>query len=88
MTFDLHIGIDYSGAAAPESRSKTLQVYATIGEEPERVIAVPEEGRTHWNWCRKEIAEHLIDLAKTDATFIAGIDPRSVLPRATSSDMT
>ena len=30
MDFDLHIGIDYSGAQTPESCLKALQVYADI----------------------------------------------------------
>ena len=38
MTFDLHIGIDYSGRETPTSRTPTLQVYAaTGGEEPQQV---------------------------------------------------
>ena len=38
MQFDLFIGIDYSGAKTPVSRSKALQVYASRrGEEPFRV---------------------------------------------------
>ena len=74
MTFDLHLGIDYSGAATAESRSKTLQVFAATDGDPQRVIAMPEEGRRHWNWCRREIAHYLIDLIRAGTTFIAGID--------------
>ena len=74
MTFDMYVGIDYSGAAAPESRSKTLQVYAATDGLPERVIAVPKDGKRHWNWCRKGIAQYLIDLISAETTFIAGID--------------
>lgn len=74
MTFDLHIGIDYSGAQTPTSRLKGLQVYEAGDGPPERVLAVPEEGKTHWNWCRTEVANHLIVLAMDGMRFIAGID--------------
>jgi hypothetical protein len=33
MTFDLHIGIDYSGREKPISRTPGLQVYAASGDE-------------------------------------------------------
>ena len=82
MRFDQSIGIDYSGAATAESRSKTLQIYAATGGPPERTIAVPEEGKTHWNWCRKEIAEYLVDMARKNATFIAGIDHAFSFPES------
>jgi hypothetical protein len=35
MTFDLYVGIDYSGAETPTTRSSHLQVYAAkTGKEP------------------------------------------------------
>lgn len=71
VTFDLYIGIDYSGAETAESRLKGLQVYTTSGGDPQRVVAVPEEGKTHWNWSRAGIAEYLIGLAQTDTRFHA-----------------
>jgi len=37
MTFDLFIGIDYSGAQTPDSRLKALQVYAARpGNSPQK----------------------------------------------------
>ena len=81
MTFNLHIGIDYSGAETAESRLKGLQVYATTEGPPQRVIAVPEEGKTHWNWSRARIAGYLIELAETDTPFIAGIDHAFSFPQ-------
>ena len=75
MTFDLHFGIDYSGRETPTSRTPALQVYsASNGKEPEQVRtpACPPAG--NWNWCRKDIAEWLIDKANADVRFIAGID--------------
>jgi hypothetical protein len=74
-TFDLHIGIDYSGRETTTSRTPGLQVYAVSGDEELRAIRTPKapEG-TNWNWCRKEIAEWLIEQACQKAMFIAGID--------------
>jgi hypothetical protein len=75
MTFDLHIGIDYSGGSTPITRSAALQVYASFdGDEP-RPISSPTsaEGR-YRNWCRKEVAEWLIEQANKNIRFIAGID--------------
>ena len=74
MAFDLYLGIDYSGAATPSSRLNSLKVYAATEGPPELLVPLPEEGNTHWNWCRKEIAQYLMGLAKTDTHFIAGID--------------
>jgi hypothetical protein len=75
MIFDLHIGIDYSGRETPTSRTPALQVYAVSGEEEPMAIrprnALPRSNR---NWCRKEIAEWLIEQGKSGRRFIAGID--------------
>ena len=75
MAFDLHIGIDYSGAGTPTSRTAGLQVYAVVGGGgPERVTTPVVAAGQHWNWTRQEIAAWMIDLAKTDERFVAGID--------------
>ena len=75
MNFDLHIGIDYSGRETPTSRTPCLQVYAdSDGEEPEAIRTPKNPDGGNWNWCRKEIAEWLIDQAKSKVKFIAGID--------------
>src|SRR5262245_38953789 len=74
MGFDLHIGIDYSGREMPISRTPGLQVYAASGnDEPRPVMTSKAPTGARWNWCRKEIAEWLIDQAKS-TRFIAGID--------------
>src|SRR5690606_5470503 len=40
MTFDLFIGIDYSGAESPTSRLKSLQMYAArAGEAPQKQLS-------------------------------------------------
>lgn len=75
MSFDLHIGIDYSGRQTPTSRTSALQVYAAFDfEQPRRIPAPAATGKTFKNWCRKEIAEWLIKQAQTSIRFIAGID--------------
>lgn len=80
MKFDAYIGIDYSGAETAEARLKGLQVYEATDGPPQRIIPHPEEGKTHWKWSRREVAQHLIDLAGTGRTFIAGIDHSFSLP--------
>ena len=74
MNYDFHIGIDYSGAKTPTSRLKGLQVYAAEGETPQIVTSpsIPEGKR--WNWTRQEIADWLIEQARSGKRFIAGID--------------
>ena len=75
MIFNLHIGIDYSGAKTPTSRLKALQVYAASSAvDPEPVITpAASEGQAR-NWTRKEIAQWLIDKANDGDRFIVGID--------------
>ena len=75
MVFDLHIGIDYSGRATPASRTPALQVYAAFdAENPRRIVSPAATEKTFANWCRKEIASWLIEQARKNITFIAGID--------------
>lgn len=82
MEFDLYIGIDYSGAEKPTSRLKGLQVYAAMDGMPKRVPApAAPEGR-HWNWCRMEIAEWLVEHARSDTRFIAGLDHGFSFPQS------
>ena len=75
MTFDLHIGIDYSGRETPISRTPALQVYAAFDNpHPRRITPSAATEKTFKNWCRKEIALWLIEQANKEITFIAGID--------------
>lgn len=75
MNFDLHIGIDYSGKETPTSRTPALQVYAAFDtEDPRRILSPASTEKTYKNWCRKEIAEWLIEQSNKNITFIAGID--------------
>ena len=71
----MHIGIDYSGREAPTSRTPALQVYAAFDtENPRRIFSPFSTEKFYKNWCRKEIAEWLIEQAQKDIIFIAGID--------------
>ena len=73
--FGLHIGIDYSGRETPTSRTPALQVYAAFDtEEAHRILSPASTEKTYKNWNRKEIAEWLIEQARKNITFIAGID--------------
>lgn len=75
MTYDLHIGIDYSGAEVPEARMKGLQVYAAEnGSEPARVAPPSQPPGQWWNWSRREIAEWIVGLGRERRRFIVGID--------------
>jgi len=74
MTFDLYIGIDYSGAETAESRLKGLQVYAATGGLPEHITTPAAPDGQHWNWSRREIAEWLITQLRGGARTIVGID--------------
>ncbi len=81
MAFDIHIGIDYSGAGTPTSRAAPLQVYAMTqgrGPEPVKTPIAPED--QHWNWSRKEIAEWLIGMARSGRRITSNwLPPASVL---------
>jgi hypothetical protein len=74
MPFRLHIGIDYSGAQTPTSRLSGLQVYVATVDLPERVRTPAKPESKSWNWTRQEIAEWLIEQARSGQRFIAGID--------------
>ena len=71
---ELCVGIDYSGAETPESRLAGLQVYLSRGELPERVDSPASAPGKSRKWNRREIAEWLIELARSGERFIAGID--------------
>ena len=75
MTFDIHIGIDYSGRATSTKRTPALQIYATRDSDgPQRIRPPAASEKACKNWCRAEIADWLIEQARTDIRFIAGID--------------
>lgn len=71
MTFDQHIGIDYSGRETPISRTSGSQVYAVSGGKEPRAIRPPKApSGVKRNWCRKEIAEWIIGQARSKGTSL------------------
>ena len=75
MMFAKHIGIDYSGRGTPLHRLPGLQVYAATGDRPPQRVNPPSapKGKDR-NWCRKEVAEWLLQQVEVGQSFIAGID--------------
>lgn len=70
MQFSRYIGIDYSGAASPQSRLPGLQVYAASGDAP-AVRLSPLRGR---HWSRQEVAQFCAAAVSTAEPVIVGID--------------
>lgn len=80
--FDLHIGIDYSGAQTADARLPGLQVYATHQGTTERVSSPSASERKSSHWTRREVAQWLMDIAQSGRRFIAGIDHGFSLPES------
>ena len=79
MTYDLYIGIDYSGAETMESRLKALQVYAAEpGAEP-RSVRPAEPAR---NWSRQEVAHWLLARIQAGTHLLVGIDHGFSFPQS------
>jgi hypothetical protein len=79
--FEKFIGIDYSGSGTPLTRTPGLQVYvATHDRLPKRLNPPSTPPGRNRNWCRKEVAEWLIEQANSDKLFIAGLDFSFSLP--------
>lgn len=79
MRFKHHIGIDYSGAATPETRSATIQVYrtnrqSTVATGPKLVASPASSDLRNRNWNRIELAEWLIEFLASHRNCIVGID--------------
>ena len=75
LMYERFIGIDYSGARNPLTRSGALQVYSSrIGKKVARVAPPTSARSRHRNWCGEEIAEWRIgQILQGEACFI-GID--------------
>ncbi|HOX06389.1 MAG TPA: hypothetical protein PK280_08310 [Planctomycetota bacterium] len=79
-SFSQYIGIDYSGAEAPTSRLKGLQVYmASPGAEPVKVGTPAGRG---WKWTRKELAGWLLERLLAGGPVLVGIDHGFSFPMA------
>lgn len=73
--FDRYIGIDYSGRGTPRTRTAALQIFlADGGGQPQRVGPAAIGTPSRKNWCRREVADWLVEQAGTRGCFIAGID--------------
>lgn len=71
MQFHRYIGIDYSGAQTPESRLRTLQVYAAERSGEPCKVDAPTAGR---HWTRREIAGYCHQALSSEQAVIIGID--------------
>ena len=79
--FSKYIGIDYSGQGTPLTRTAGLQVYAATADRlPKRVNSPSTPKGRNRNWCRKEVAEWLIEQANSGKPFLAGLDFSFSLP--------
>ncbi len=87
MSFDLFVGIDYSGAETPDSPLRGLQVFAAgAGQEPK---AIHNSDGAHGNcgsWSRRAVAKWLIECVASGQKLLVGIDhafsfPKSYLDR-------
>ena len=76
--FSRYVGIDYSGAEAPVSRLRPLQVYACEGGLPPSPVA-PYDARAK-NWCRKEVARFMRETLLSGDDVIIGIDHGFAFP--------
>jgi len=71
--FGRYIGIDYSGAATPDSRLTGLRVYMAEGDGPAEEVR-PNPANTKVNWTRRKLYEWLLKQLKEDAPTLVGID--------------
>jgi hypothetical protein len=78
--FSRYIGIDYSGAQAPVSRLRSLQVYLADGASD--AAAVPPLDKGARNWCRKEVAVFVREQLIRAEPCIIGIDHGFSFPAA------
>jgi len=70
--FERYIGIDYSGAATPNSSLKGLRVYVVgAGGEAQEVWPPPS---TRKYWSRQGIAHWLLDQLSDNTPTLVGID--------------
>lgn len=70
--FERYIGIDYSGAEAPVSRLRQLQVYSATDSTPP--VAVPPFDQGARNWCRKEVSRYLHEALMEDSPCVIAVD--------------
>jgi hypothetical protein len=72
MLFERYVGIDYSGARAPDDRLPGLQVFAAARSGPPRKCLPPSEQPR--NWTRRQVAEYCRAAVAQKGPVIIGID--------------
>ena len=70
--FERYIGVDYSGAATPESSLKGIRVYSCIADDTPVEIQPPKSAKKYWT--RSGLAEWLIQQLAGDERILVGID--------------
>ncbi len=75
-TFDLAIGIDYSGADTPEARLPGLQLYAAAPGQASRAVR-PADGR---HWSRRALAYWVRDAVHEARRLVIGLDHGFAFP--------
>ena len=75
MQFNNHIGIDYSGAATPKTRSATIQAYHSQSSDDPRLVASPvSTDNRKRNWNRIELFDWMVKQFEQPNPIIIGID--------------
>ncbi|MDG2180749.1 MAG: hypothetical protein P8L78_03580 [Mariniblastus sp.] len=75
MQFENHIGIDYSGAATPRTRSATIQAYQSrASEAPTHVASPASTDNRKRNWNRLELFDWIVSQFEQSNPTIIGID--------------
>ncbi len=75
MQFNNHIGIDYSGAATPKTRSATIQAYHSQSSDDPRLVASPvSTDNRKRNWNRIELFDWMVRQFEQPNPIIIGID--------------
>lgn len=70
--FQRYLGIDYSGAATPDSSLKGLRVYQARGDSPPAEVTPPPGPRKYWT--RRGLAAWLAELLGEAIPTLVGID--------------
>lgn len=76
MLFNSYIGIDYSGAGKPSTRTSAIQVYLAEEENKPQCVASPGSiaAKCKRNWNRIEVQRWLVKYLANNHSVIVGID--------------
>jgi len=80
LSFDRHVGIDYSGAQTPTSSLTGLRVYMADRASGPVEVEPPPSPRKHWT--RRGIAEWLVERLSEGRRTLVGIDHGFSFPAA------